>query len=135
MPRGRNGYSRRVHPAVSALCEDSGPLQRVLGVVDDRIVWSLSFEFAEGILNLSCDRDTDEIIVEVAETNPEAVEVEAAWVESLLGKRVEYAWILQNHRGYNDAFQLRLYDKERTYSLIQFEVVASSLELRHVSTD
>ena len=124
-----------MHDAVSGLCDDSGPLQRVTGVIEGGITWSLSFEFAAGILTLNCDRDTDEIIAEVGDVDPEAREVEAAWVESLLGKRIMYGWILKNHRGFDDGFQLSLYDdgEERTYRCIQFEVAASSLHLRQVS--
>lgn len=121
---------------VWALCEDSGPLKRVTGVAEDLLPWeSLRFEFAHGVLSLSCDIDTDEIIIEIGQSHPGASDVDEAWAERLLGKRIVYAWVLQNHRGYNDGFQLRLQDGERKEYSVQFEVMASALHPVRVASD
>lgn len=123
---------------VWALCEDSGPLQRVTGVAEDVPPgeWeSLRFEFERGVLSLSCDIDTDEVIFETGQRHPGASDVDEAWAERLLGKHIVYAWVLQNHRGYNDGFQLRLQDNEHKEYSVQFEVAASTLHPVRVASD
>jgi hypothetical protein len=55
-----------------------------------------------------------------------------SWVEGLLGKRIEYAWDLRNHRGYLDGFQLRLVDEQRDEEARQFEVAGSGIYVRWI---
>ena len=119
---------------VSALWDDSGELLRVTGAPDSpNSYWSLSFEFANGVLTLMCDQDTDEVSIGVGQRDPTSAEVRDGWSEPLLGKVIEHAWELRNHRGYTDGFQLRLLDLDtRENPSIQFEVLASTLHVRRV---
>lgn len=119
---------------VSDLANDSGPLAAVWGVAAPgggryRL---LEFEFASGVLSLACDDDTDEIIVQVGGRAPGTELLDEAWVEDLLGKWIEYAWELRNHRRYRDAFQIRLIDDQRSEAGRVFEVAGSTVEVRLV---
>ena len=118
--------------AVSGISSESGPLLRVKGVPANAPgrYQSLEFEFAAGSISLRCDDDTDEIIVGVDRIDSAALPVTDAWVQGLLDKRIEYTWELRNHRGYNDAFQLRLVDDQHHEEARQFEVGASTIEVR-----
>ncbi len=119
---------------VTALSSESGALLRVTGVADTAAgrYRSLTLEFVAGVLLLSCDDDTDEIIVEVGGSDSSAKDLDEPWVADLLSKWVEYAWELKNHRGYVDAFQLRLMDDQRNEAAVQFEVAASAIDVRLV---
>lgn len=118
---------------VAALAAESGPLRGVSGILDPGGLYrSLEFDFASGILALGCDDDTDELIVEIHDGDPVAPLVSESWAQSLLGKWIEHAWELRNHRGYCDAFQLRLMDNQRRCEIRQFEVAASTIEVRRV---
>jgi len=90
----------------------------------------LQFEFGAGILILRCDDDTDEVIAEVGEARADCQPVAELVVTELLGKSIEHAWELRNHRGYRDAFQLRLIDQEGCEETRQFEVAASAMDVR-----
>ena len=81
---------------------------------------------------MRCDDDTDEIIVEVERSRSDAQPVAEAWAQDLLGEWIEYAWELRNHRGYLDAFQLRLTDAKGREEVRQFEVAGSTIEVRCV---
>jgi hypothetical protein len=123
-----------VNSDVSDLATESGPLLRVIGVqVPAGRYMSLEFEFASGVLSLRCDDNNDEIVVEVGRNDPAARPVADPWVQNLLGKWIEYAWELRNHRGYNDGFQLRLMNDEREEESRQFEVAGSVIDVRLVT--
>jgi hypothetical protein len=96
---------------------------------DDRYA-VIELRFARGTLRLSCDDDTDEIIATAVEDSGSAlvdVAADPPFVD-LIGKTIEYAWTMTNHRGYEDAFQLRLLDlAARTEATRQFEVAASAI--------
>jgi len=115
-----------------ALASESGPLLRASGAeaAHGRFRW-LELEFAAGTLRLACDDDTDEIVVGIADQPAAGSDVVA--FEELLGMSIEYAWIFTNHRGYEDAFQLRLRDALGRCETRQFEVGASAMDVRHVS--
>lgn len=126
-------------PAVSALCNESGELRRVAGVkAGGRAAYEwLSFEFAEGVLGLTCNQDTDEVIVTIGHADPLALAVDDEWVQDLLGKWISYGWDLRNHRECLDAFQLRLVDlakDDRPEAAVQLEVSASTIHARRVDT-
>ncbi len=118
---------------VADLCTDSGLLLRVMGVPSKGGYYrSVLLEFAAGALSLRCDDNTDEIIVEVGPREASAVEVNDAWSQGLLGKWIEYGWELRNHRGYLDAFQLRLMSDQRDEAAVQFEVAGSTIQVQRV---
>jgi hypothetical protein len=115
------------------LASESGQLKAVTGLVlsADRFT-VLQFAFAAGVLSLRCDDDTDEIIVEVVDIVDDYSHVTRTDVVDLIGMSIEYAWTLTNHRGYVDAFQLRLMDKQRLTEARQFEVAGSAMDIRRV---
>lgn len=119
--------------AVADFAADSGRLLAVTGVAAPAGRYrKLEFEFAAGVLTLSCDDDTDEIIAEIARRSADAEAIEESWAQTLLGKWIEYAWSLRNNRGYTDGFQFRLMNDEREEETRQFEVVASTIDVRIV---
>jgi hypothetical protein len=123
-----------MEPQVAVLAADSGPLVGVRGVLAAAGRYTaLEFVFASGRLSLRCDDDTDEIIVETGRTISDGQPVAESWVDDLLGKWIEYAWKLRNHRGYEDGFQLRLIDGQRGEEVRQFEVAGSAIDVRRVS--
>jgi hypothetical protein len=92
----------------------------------------LELQFASGVLILRCDDDTDELIAEVGRAGTDAVLIADSWIDGLLGKRIEYAWDLRNHRGYLDGFQLRLVDDQHGEEVRQFEVAGSGIDVRWI---
>jgi hypothetical protein len=119
---------------VQRLVSESGELTAVLGrsVGSDRFA-ALALVFAAGTLHCRCNDDTDEIIVEVVETNSlDYPAVDDGVLVGLVGMVVEYAWEMTNHRGYGDAFQLRFRDAEGHEETRQFEVGASAMDVRRV---
>jgi hypothetical protein len=118
---------------VADLATDSGQLLAVKGVAAAAGCYrELEFEFTAGVLTLRCHDDTDEVVAEVGRPGGHAEPIEDPWAQALLGKWIEYAWSLRNHRGYNDGFQLRLMNDEREAELRQFEVAGSVIEVRIV---
>jgi hypothetical protein len=120
-----------VDEAVKRLSDDSGVLTRVLGLRHGTRYESLRLVFERGRLAIACDANTDEIILTA---DPASVDEDLANVAddpvlaSLLGKVVELAWTLTNHRGYADGFQVRCLDLEtRDESCCQFEVAAAAI--------
>src|ERR1700730_3558604 len=96
---------------VVQLVLDSGQLQSITGLPSSQGRFAaLQFEFASGLLQLSCNDDTDEIIVESGEPIADYPDVTEATLVDLVGMRIEDTWLLTNHRGYVDGFQLRLID-------------------------
>lgn len=118
---------------VEQLASDSGELTAITGVglPADRFV-ALAFRFAAGSLLLRCDDDTDEILVDVVEDQPDYPPVVYEFLVGLVGSTIDYAWVLTNHRGYEDAFQLRLASAGSQYAIVQFEVGASAMDVRRV---
>jgi hypothetical protein len=119
---------------VRHLALDSGDLVAINGLEApaDRFV-TLAFQFAKGTLFLRCDDDTDEILVEVVEDEPGYAPVANELLASLIGSTIEYAWVLTNHRGYEDSFQLRLASPRGHHVTVQLEVGASAMDVRRVA--
>jgi hypothetical protein len=114
--------------------EESGELIAALGCL--AVAGSFTevvFEFPSQTLSLSCNDDTDEIEVSTAKREPPTSLVAIDELADLIGTRVEYAWQLTNHRGYDDAFQLRFIDSGRNETTLQFEVMASTMILSRVA--
>lgn len=92
---------------------------------------ALEFRFAQGSLRLTCDDDTDEVVVEMRGTGPLPAQEDLSADDlfaPMVGKDLEYVWWLTNHRGYEDGLQMRLLDlSHRTEVTAQFEVAASVL--------
>jgi hypothetical protein len=123
-----------MEPAVADLAADSGPLLSVSGVASSPGRFGyLQCAFGAGVLILRCDDDTDEIIAEVGNARPDCQPVAEPDLTELLGKSIEHAWELRNHRGYEDAFQLRLIAEDGREETRQFEVAASATDTRRVS--
>jgi hypothetical protein len=119
---------------VQRLVVESGELTAVLGqsVGGDRFA-ALALVFAAGTLHFRCNDDTDEIIVELVDNDSLGYPtVDHDSLAGLVGMAVEYAWEMTNHRGYADAFQLRLRDAEGHEETRQFEVGASAMDVRRV---
>jgi hypothetical protein len=121
-----------MHAAVERLAADSGELMAITGLAApvDRFA-ALAFRFAAGTLLLRCDDDTDEIVVDVVEDVPDYPAVAHELLAGLRGSTIEYAWVLTNHRGYHDAFQIKLASPGRNVT-VQFEVGASTMDVRRV---
>ena len=86
---------------------------------------------------LTCDGDTDEIVVEVSQEPPDGlllVESDPA-LDGLAGMVIDYVWTMENHRGYHDAIQIRLLarDSREEQQDWQFEVAASAMTISRVS--
>jgi hypothetical protein len=99
---------------------------------------SIRLAFADGVLAVTCNDDTDEIVVAVLD--PEAStahgggEALSASLAGLEGRVVESAWWMTNERGYTDAFQLRFLDVlTREETTRQFEVAASAITVSQVN--
>ncbi len=126
-----------MNEAVRDLAFDSGVLRRISGRPAPGGYETLELMFDRGTLRLTCDGDTDEIVVEVARqdaTDLEEIRDNDVLV-SLLDKAIELAWIMVNHRGYTDSFQIRCLDlATRSESCCQFEVAASVIGVRSVSS-
>ncbi len=123
-----------MHPDAQRLVSESGELTAVLGrsVGSDRFA-ALALVFATGTLHCRCNDDTDEIIVEVVEKDSlDYPTVEDDSLGGLVGMAAEYAWEMTNHRGYADAFQLRLRNAKGHEETRQFEVGASAMDVRRV---
>lgn len=120
-------------PDVKRLTADSGELISVSGraVPGDRFTTVLA-RFAAGTLMLSCDDDTDEIIVSINNGEVREPDVRHGVLADLVGLSLEYAWELRNQRGYLDGFQVRLRDDHGREETVQFEVAASAIEVRRV---
>jgi len=123
--------------AVEKLASDSGILLHVAGKREGAGYTLLDFVFEHGSLRLVCDPDTDEIIVAV---RPEDSDGELDDLDddialaSLRGKEIELAWSMTNHRGYDDAFQIRCLNLEtRQEGCCQFEVAAATITVARVS--
>lgn len=122
-----------MNAGVQRLALDSGELEAIRGVeapVDRFVI--LAFRFAAGTLLLRCDDDTDEILADVVDNEPEYPAVSNELLASLIGSTIEYAWVLTNHHGYNDAFQLRVAGPASHRVTIQLEVGASAMDVRRV---
>jgi hypothetical protein len=120
-------------PDVKNLVSDSGSLLAVTGIAcpGDRFS-SLRLESASGALDLRCDDDTDEIVVEVSTDSADYPSVGHAALDDLIGLSIEYAWTLIDNRGFVDAFQIRLTDGLGRDETRQFEVGASAMDVRRV---
>lgn len=126
-----------MNEAVRDLATDSGALRRISGRPAPGGYEMLELMYDRGTLRLTCDADTDEIVVDVAghgATDLEEIQDDEV-LASLVGKAIELAWIMVNNRGYTDAFQIRCLDLAiRSESCCQFEVSASVIGVRSVSS-
>jgi hypothetical protein len=120
---------------VVGLIFDSGPLVMTRGVPrpGERFE-ALALEFEKGVLHLSCQDDTDEVLATVGRAFIDYPEVAYAALTDAVGMTAESAWELRNHRGYADGFQIRFLGVDRREVICQFEVGASTIEIRRVDT-
>jgi hypothetical protein len=81
---------------------------------------------------LRCDDEPDEVLVSVS-AEPSGLDAIDEGPLALLGLSIEYAWILRNHRGYADGFQLRLVDDHGREETRQFEVGGSAIDVLRAS--
>ncbi len=120
------------------LADDSGVLRRITGRAPNLAGYDvLELIFDEGVLRLTCDADTDEIIIAVSSAEDAGLaEVrDDPPLLSLLGKVISLAWTMVNNGGYGDAFQIRSVDLEtetRDESCCQFEVAAAGIRVVEV---
>jgi hypothetical protein len=125
-----------MEPWVDEFVAAAGPLAQVRGRRDAGGAYSvLDFVFERRSLRLACVVDTDEIAVEPRDDAGAELEDVSAdeHFPALIGKRLEYAWWMSNHRGYLDAFQMRLLDLgDRSSATRQFEVAAAAIHVRTV---
>ncbi|MFN8149676.1 MAG: DUF6334 family protein [Solirubrobacterales bacterium] len=128
---------------VSRIAAESGELK---GVVADGASerdgprhgfgW-LALEFNSGVLLVSCDDDTDELLIRV-DGMPAGQRVsDHELFRDLIGLEIEYAWEGTNQHGYSDLFQLRMIGdpalgEGMPQEIRQFEAVASMIEVRRV---
>jgi hypothetical protein len=123
--------------AVRKLAADSGVLRRIAGNRTSAGYASLDLTFDQGTLRLTCDADTDEILVCVSDGRPASdfAEIDDADdLSSLVGGVIDQAWTMSNDRGYVDAFQIRCLDPvSRRESCCQFEVGAAAITVKRVS--
>jgi hypothetical protein len=122
--------------SVRQLATDSGSLRAVRGQrMPAGAYVVVELDFASGTLRLSCDGNTDKVLAAVpddATVDLDDVANDEPFV-GLVGKVIEYAWEMENHRGYTDAFQLRFLDLEtRVEATRQFEVGASVITVQRV---
>lgn len=119
---------------VESLIGDSGRLVSVAGllVADSRLA-KIALEFANGTLILGCDDTKDEILLQVGGCVPGYAEIGHDLLVGLIGMTATYAWTLTNHRGYRDAFQVRLMASDRSEETRQFEVAASAIDVYRVN--
>jgi hypothetical protein len=126
-----------LEPWARNFSEEAGPLVRICGDVTppgDQY-WGLAFIFENRTLTLSCNEDTDEIVVEPHERDLSALHdvSDDQLFQPLVGKHIEHLWWMTNHRGYGDGFQMRLLDfADRSEATRQFEVGASAMYVRVV---
>jgi len=81
---------------------------------------------------MRCNADTDEIVVATGEVGFDQPAITNRVLTDLIGMTAEYAWLMTNHRGYVDAFQLRFTDGHGYDQTRQFEVGASAIDIRCV---
>jgi hypothetical protein len=124
-------------PALSPddLFADSGALVRVCAERSRAGHYGIvEFVFGRATLALSCDPDTDEVLLTTREAaSTDDLDVDPVLTQ-LAGKVIESAWWLTNTRGYRDGFQIRFLDlDDRSESTCQFEAAAAALHLRTVA--
>ncbi len=135
----RASKRQRSRQAVAVLdpgwINQAGPLTRVRGRVGPGGAFELiEFELVGGTIRLTAKADTDEVSVTTARGDASLRDLSVQPVfEPLLGRVIEYAWSLTNHRGYSDAFQIRFLDLDsRDEATRQFEAAAAGLFVRSV---
>ncbi len=116
--------------------DQAGRLTRVRGRAAPGNAFELvDLELRGGTIRLTVLPDSDEVNVSITGCDWSLPDLsEQAAFAPLLGKVIEYAWTLTNHRGYSDAFQLRFLDLDsRGEATLQFEAAAAVLLVRSVS--
>lgn len=128
---GETADCKGCHMSWRDLINDSGPLVGVEAPRGDGESFRrLVFAFANGVLDITAAGDTDEIHIAASPPRPATEQRIAtpAALEHLLGCVAESGWQMTNHRGYNDAFQVRFLNLQtRDEFTEQFEVAASAL--------
>ena len=96
--------------------------RRLLAAASREATRSLSSRFEHGTLRLTCNGDTDDIVVVACERMDRSDEiVNDDLLADLVGKVIEQAWTMVNDRGYADGFQLPCVDlATRSESCRQF---------------
>ncbi len=122
-------------PAVRKLATDSGVLRTIYGQRSGAGYAAIAFGFERATLRLDCNADTDEIIARADPSPSDLPEVvDDQMLSSLMGKVIEQAWTMQNHRGFADGFQLRCLDvAKRDEVCLQFEAAAATMTLMQVT--
>lgn len=122
-------------PAVRELATDSGVLRTVHGQRFGAGYAAIAFAFERATLRLDCNADTDEIMARADPSPSDLPEVvDDQMLSSLVGKVIEQAWTMRNHRGFADAFQLRCLDVvNRDEVCLQFEAAAATMTLMQVT--
>ncbi len=119
---------------IANLIGDSGALVSVSGlVVAERRFAKIALEFAAATLILRCEDDTDEIVVQVADTVPDCPAINHPLLVGLIEMTIADAWTMTNQRGYDDAFQVRFVAEDRSEETRQFEVAASAMDVYRVA--
>jgi hypothetical protein len=125
-----------MNEAVRQLAADSGALHTVAGRRSAAGYEALELIFERATLRLTCNPDTDEIVITAADqvaTGLREIRDDGSLC-SLLGKVISQAWIMVNDRDYQDGFQLRCIDLgTRDESCCQFEVAASAITVARVT--
>jgi len=121
--------------AVRKLAADSGVLRRIAGSRTGAGYVLLDLTFDRGTLRLTCNADTDEILVRGTDEASDCAEIDDdADLSSLIGGAIEQAWTMSNDRGYTDAFQIRCLDPQsRHESCCQFEVGVAAISVARVN--
>lgn len=125
-------------PNYRDFASDSGGLLGIHGHNETAGRYSaLALVFSNGVLTARTDVDADEVIVSVDPEVPDGMPPVGRDVDDLSGLEgmvIEYVWIMTNHRGYRDAFQVRLLNLDsREEQCRQFEVAASALTVHRVT--
>ena len=104
---------------------------------------AVTFEFERLSLHVICDGEHDEVTLLVGEALPwpDAVTCEISedppWPD-ILGLTLALAWVMTNHRGFDDALQLRFLaadDEDGDEETLQFEALASELRISRLDPD
>jgi hypothetical protein len=120
---------------VRQLAANSGVLRHVACRRFEAGYEVIELGFEHGTIRLTCNGDTDEIVVVALERQDRSDEiVNDDSLTDLLGSVIEQAWTMVNDRGYADGFQLRCIDlATRQEGCRQFEVAGSAITVARVT--
>lgn len=123
---------------VSDLIHEKQELKKAEFVVDEddfHTALILSFEHKTLRLNAVVDRNTLELVAE-QEAKAGENKIECHALKRVIGLPLTYAWMLENHQGIRDAFQVE-FSKEigEEKHTFQFLAMSGDIELLKVSLD